>query len=82
MFLGDCAPVKVCVYTETWTCVLCPGLGALFLSGVLQVAAGVMGRRWLGFWRPDALLIGAYQVFLGKTPEAFVQPSSHDGAIS
>lgn len=20
------------------------------LSGVLQVAAGVMGRRWLGFW--------------------------------
>lgn len=50
MFLGDCARVKVCVYTETWTCVLCPGLGALFLSGVLQVAAGVMGRRWLGFW--------------------------------
>lgn len=59
MFLGDCTQVKVCVYTEIWTWLLCPGLGALFfspekmepgLSGVLQVAAGVMGRRWLGFW--------------------------------
>lgn len=33
--------------------------------GVSQVAAGVMVQRYLCFWWADALLIGAYQVFLG-----------------
>lgn len=41
------------------------------LSRVLQVAAGVMGQCWLGLWWADALLIGAYQVFLGTNTWGF-----------
>lgn len=43
----------------------------------------VTGSSWCnGGDAADALLIGAYQVFLGKTPEAFVQPSANRGAVS
>lgn len=71
---------KVCA--QMWACMLChseelcpPEKVDAGLNAVLQVAGGVMGRCCLGFWWADALLIGAYQVFQGKTPEAFVWPS-------
>lgn len=69
-------------YTEIWACMLClcfkcfpPEKVEPGLSRVWQVAGVVVGQRCLGFWWADILLIRAYQVFLRKTPVAFVQPS-------
>lgn len=52
MFTGYCA----CVWRRTFS--LC--------QSVWQVAGVVIGRCCLGFLWADALLIGAYQVFLGN----------------